>query len=246
LACRVLGTGLPVTLVAHAWGSCSRDMLPMSAALLGTRVLIDFRGHGESSRDSDVWTYAQQENDLAAVADAFDATRLLGQSMGAGAALRLVAGSPKFDRVAIVTPPPLDGPLSKGARMLLERVSQALAAQDRERLLPAIDACLGSQRAEDGADDRYARLYSESLLVRRPPLQLADDVIGLDATVLRKVRVATLVIGQEGDPIHDVSSAVTIASLVAGSRLVVFDETVGLWRRGPELRLAVAEFLNGN
>ncbi|MGB8650376.1 MAG: alpha/beta fold hydrolase, partial [Mycobacteriales bacterium] len=83
-----LGEGDPVTVFAHGLGGSISETRPLATRVDGTRVLLDFRGHGDSDLLVRGWDYDTLADDLLAVADAVGATRAVGLSLGAGALLR--------------------------------------------------------------------------------------------------------------------------------------------------------------
>ena len=50
LATEVMGEGEPITVLAHGLTGFRRDFAIFAPFLPGTKVLFDFRGHGESGR----------------------------------------------------------------------------------------------------------------------------------------------------------------------------------------------------
>jgi pimeloyl-ACP methyl ester carboxylesterase len=70
VAFTVVGEGSPVTVFAHGLGGSSAETRPLASRTGGTRVLLDFRGHGTSDPLVDGWDYDLLAEDLLAVADA--------------------------------------------------------------------------------------------------------------------------------------------------------------------------------
>jgi len=65
----VLGGGEPVTVFAHGLGGSSAEVRPLAARAPGTRVLLSFRGHGDSDALPGGWDYDLLAADVLAVAD---------------------------------------------------------------------------------------------------------------------------------------------------------------------------------
>ena len=94
VAYTVLGQGGPVTVFAHGLGGSSAETRPLASRVPGTRVLLSFRGHGDSGPLPGGWDYDVLADDLRAVADETGATCAVGLSLGAGALLRLLVATP--------------------------------------------------------------------------------------------------------------------------------------------------------
>jgi len=60
----VLGTGGPVTVFAHGLGGSVAETRPLATRVTGTRVLLDFRGHGGSDPLDRGWDYDLLADDL--------------------------------------------------------------------------------------------------------------------------------------------------------------------------------------
>lgn len=78
--------------------------------LSGTKVLFDFRGHGDSERPGPgAYSMAHFAGDVEAVASTFGATCAAGVSLGSGAILRLLCSRPdRFERLVSLLPARLE------------------------------------------------------------------------------------------------------------------------------------------
>jgi 3-oxoadipate enol-lactonase len=218
----VVGTGAPVTVFAHGLGGSMAETRPLATDLAGTRVLMHFRGHGDSATLADGWDYDLLAADLRAVADEVGATRALGLSLGAGALLRLLTTTPdRFERLAFVLPAALDRSRSDGATARLDRLATAMRVGDVDRLtellLQEVPASLRDSRVARVLSTRRARAlaFSEPPLPRGP----VRPVESLD--VLRTMRAPSLVLAQEEDPLHTVAIARTLADSLPCAELHV-------------------------
>src|SRR5437773_4946562 len=102
----VVGEGEPVILLAHGLTGNRNELAIFAPFLPGTKVLMDFRGHGNSSRPPPgSYTFAHLAGDLEAVADEYGATVVAGGSMGAAATLRVLESNPdRFAKLIILLP----------------------------------------------------------------------------------------------------------------------------------------------
>ena len=123
----VLGQGSPVTVFAHGLGGSIAETRPLAARVSGTRVLLDFRGHGDSALLDDGWDYDGLADDLLSVADAVGASQAVGLSLGSGALLRALSRDPdRFRRLAFLLPAAIDGTRRDGATERLLRLGAAI------------------------------------------------------------------------------------------------------------------------
>lgn len=241
-----LGTGLPVSVFAHGLGGSSSETRPLATRAPGTRVLLSFRGHGDSGPLPSGWDYDLLADDLRAVADETGATCAVGLSLGAGALLRVLSTDPgRFDRVAFVLPAAIDATRADGATLRLEALGDAIDAGD-------VDAVMEILMTEVPPAVRSRR--GVALLVRRRAVQLAgrpaprplrDDRPLVDRAVLDDVAAPALVVGQAGDPLHRLDVAVELAGALPDARLVSLPEGGCFWTAAREAQDAVADHLAG-
>lgn len=226
----VLGSGDPVTLLAHGLGGSTAETRPLATDLAGTRVLLHFRGHGDSAPLDDGWDYDVYADDLRSVADAVGATRALGLSLGAGALLRLLTATPdRFDRLAFVLPAALDRSRVDGATARLDRLAAAMRVGDvarlTELLLQEVPAPLRGSRSARVLSERRAR----ALAFTEPPCPRTAVRPIEDLAVLERIRTPSLVLGQEGDELHTVAIARTLASGLPDASLHVLPAGGVFW-----------------
>jgi pimeloyl-ACP methyl ester carboxylesterase len=247
LAVQVLGDGEPVTVYAHPWGANADLMRPLAAGVPGSRVLIDFGGHGRSPAEDEPWRYHRRADDLHAVLDHVGARRVVAQSMGAGAALRLMRLAPGLlEQAVLLLPPaphrPADGP----TRQLLAALHAQITGGDVKRLAAALRACLDDELVHPRETADYLRLYAARLLRSRTPRHAAGDFpwAGLEPGPL-PLPPRLLVLGQEGDRIHAVEDARDVARMAPGAALHVYPAQDPLWRQPADVRTRVRTFLAG-
>src|SRR5207302_2404407 len=106
LSAHVLGQGEPVTVMGHGLTSTYRDFEIFAPFVPGTKVLFDFRGHGDSEcPPPGSYTTEHFAQDVEAVAKEYDATCAAGVSLGTGAILRLLTTQPdRFERIVLLLP----------------------------------------------------------------------------------------------------------------------------------------------
>lgn len=246
------GRGAPVTVFAHGLAGSITETRPLASGVPGTRVLFHFRGHGRSvvRRPPGEWGYAALAGDLRAVADATDATRALGVSMGGGALLRLLADTPdRFARLVLFLPSLLDGPWNETAAAHYAALAERVEAGDRD----GVEALLRAELPPEVRDlpdvrrwavGRAAALLggrTDRLLRALPP---AEPPLPSRA-LLRRVTAPVLVLAQERDPLHPVAVARELAAALPRARLEVFDRGAALWTGRARLRGLLTSFLAG-
>lgn len=197
---RTTGTGPPVTVYAHGLGETMSEARVWGGGAPGTRVFLQFRGHGSTPAPPGPWSYDDLAAELRQVADRAGATRAVGVSLGSAVLMRLLATTPdRFEKVVLLLP----------------------ASFDRPR-----------ERAHSGDDPQPE--YSE--LLARPPIP--------DPGVLRNVGCAVLVIGQEGDEVHEAATAKRVAAAFPQARLEILPPGGILEAHRRWLRKTVSSFLS--
>jgi 3-oxoadipate enol-lactonase len=240
----VLGTGGPVTVFAHGLGGSAAETRPLAARVAGTRILLEFRGHGRSAALDGGWTYAQLADDLLAVADAAGATRAVGLSLGAGALLRLVAAHPaRFDRLALVLPAALDATRVDGATVRLQELGAAIDRGD----VAAVTDLLLAEVPPTVRDRRGTRLLlarrAAQLLERPSPQPRHDDRPLHDRADLSLVLAPALVVAQAADPLHRIEVARDIAAALPCATLLELPAGGAFWTAARQLQTALADHL---
>lgn len=132
LAVEVVGEGEPVTVFGHGLTGSRHELAFFAPFLPGTKVLFDFRGHGESERPGPGhYTMDHFAADIAAVASAYGATCAAGASLGSGAILRLLCSRPdRFEKLVLLLPARLEASMEAHARLL--RLADVLEAHPLE------------------------------------------------------------------------------------------------------------------
>jgi pimeloyl-ACP methyl ester carboxylesterase len=246
------GSGSPVTVFAHGLGESLTAARPLGTGIPGTRVFFDFRGHGRSTvdpeaiGDDDEWGYAALAGDLRAVADTYSATRVVATSMGAAALLHLLTETPdRFERLVFFLPAALDTVRPEG-RGRLEHLARLVDDGEPEPLAEAMLGYLPAAVRASRVAAVHARGSAAELVgsdVSRVMRAIAGTVplSGLD--LLRAVQVPALVIGQEGDDVHQLVVARRLAAALPTARLEVFGPGGALWQERRRLRTVLTDFL---
>jgi len=244
IAYRVLGEGGPITVFAHGLGGSTAETRPLAQRVPGTRVLLDFRGHGDSDRLENGWDYELLAGDLLAVADATGATQAVGLSLGAGALLRLLDRDPdRFSKVAFVLPAAIDSTRKDGATLRLQRLGDAISRCDARGAADLLlDELPMEVRHRRGIDALVLRRATQ-LVTRPAPAPRYDDRPLLDRSALTHIRCPALVIGQRHDPLHPAGLAAELALALPQAELVTLDEGGVFWTQLPEAQQALARHL---
>ena len=240
----VVGSGGPVTLFAHGLGGSYAETRPLAMRVTGTRVLLTFRGHGDSAALPGGWDYDLLASDLLAVADHLGATACVGLSLGAGTLLRVLRETPtRFDRLGFVLPAALDATRSDGATAQLTALGAAINRGD-------VGAVTGFLLADLPADVRARRGVAllmkrrAEALVRRPaPVPRSADRPLAHRSQLRSVTAPALVIGQQDDPLHPLDLAGELADALPDARLLALPAAGVFWTAGRLAQNALAEHL---
>ena len=240
----VAGAGLPVTVFAHGLGGSSSEVRPLATRAHGTRVLLSFRGHGDSDTLPRGWDYDLLAQDVLAVADHVGATRAVGLSLGSGALLRLLSTRPdRFDRLGFVLPAAIDATRCDGATVRLEHLGAAIDRGDEQAVTALLLAELPeASRARRGAALLLARRAEQ--LVRRPaPTAQREDRPLLDRSVLAQITARALVVGQAADPLHPLDLAAELAQALPNAQLLSLPEGGVFWTAARQTQQAIADHL---
>lgn len=230
VAFTTLGEGLPVTVFAHGLGGSAAETRPLASGVPGTRVLLSFRGHGDSGPLPGGWDYDVLADDLRAVADVVGATRAVGLSLGAGALLRLLSGEPdRFARLAFVLPAAIDATRADGATLRLEALGDAIDAGDTDAVTAILLAEVPEPVRERRGVHTLVRRRAGQLSSRPAPRPLRDDRPLTDRGVLADIDVPALVVGQAADPLHRLDVARELAAALPQGRLEELGEGGVFW-----------------
>lgn len=252
LAVEVLGEGDPVTVMAHGLTQSRFELRLFAPFMPGTKVLFDFRGHGESERPGP-GSYGMEDfaADLETVSDAFGAMTLIGASLGAGAALRLLHRQPdRFEKLVILLPARLESPEGDGVRERLLRIAEHLERHPLEEAAERILAAEDAERAFDGSSGAREVRRQALLRMNRDGMphairQALDDPPLTDLAPLRLVQAPALVIGQEGDPVHAARAARELAEALPNAELMMFPDPFAMMQDIPRLVSRIAAFIAG-
>jgi 3-oxoadipate enol-lactonase len=249
LAVEVVGEGEPVTVVGHGLTQSRRDLALLAPFLPGTKVLFDFRGHGESERPGPGhYSMDHFAADVDNVAAAFGATCAAGTSLGAGASLRLLCHRPdRFDKLVVILP----ARLKPEARTGLLRLADLLEAHPVEQVAEIVIAEEEAAGRFDGFPAAKEVRRQSILAMNRDGIPLAirgciDDPPIRDPEPITRVTATALVIAQEGDPVHDAEVARVLTGMLPRAELVLFPDRFSLIREIPAVVAKVSAFLAGD
>jgi pimeloyl-ACP methyl ester carboxylesterase len=246
LEVRTVGEGSPTTVFAHGLAGDSHELGGLAAAVPGQRVLFSWRGHGESTSFDRPWDYQMLADDLASVCRTYAARRVVGASMGAGAALRAaIDGLVSFERMVLLTPSVIDSAhddheledLLRLADLVASGDVDAVAAELLKRLPEPVRARAGAPRM---AQAQATRLAS------RPPARGERGAVPVeDLGLLARVNCPVLVLAQANDPLHPVSIAEALAQALPNASLATLKEGGIHFTQRAQARTLVADFLAG-
>lgn len=251
-ACETRGVGSDLILL-HGLGGDRSQALDLVGDVDWRRLAIDLRAHGQTEPigAADAFTFSGFAEDVLAILDdhGMEQVVVVGISMGAGVAARLALDHPSRVRALVaIRPAWLDQPFAENLEAfpeiagLLRRLGPAagLAAFRDSAVYSRIDAT--SKVAAESLCGQFAKPKAVERAVRLE--RMPGSVPFLDRAGLGKVRVRSLVIGCERDPLHPMSIAETWARTLGDSRLaIVASKTVSETRHSSEIRSELAGFL---
>ena len=245
----VVGQGDPVTVVGHGLTQTRRDLALLAPSLPGTKVLFDFRGHGDSERPGpDRYSMDHFAADVDNVAAAFGATCAAGTSLGAGASLRLLCHRPdRFDKLVVILP----ARLKPEARTGLLRLADLLEAHPVDEVAELVIAEEEAAGRFDGFPAAKEVRRQSILSMNRDGVPRAirgciDDPPIRDPEPISRVTATALVIAQEGDPVHDAEVARELTAMLPRAELVLFPDRFSLIREIPAVVAKVSAFLTAD
>jgi pimeloyl-ACP methyl ester carboxylesterase len=240
----VLGDGGPVTVFAHGLGGSVAETRPLATRVAGTRVLLDFRGHGDSAEQPEGWDYDTLADDLLSVADAVGASQAVGLSLGAGALLRALTRDPsRFRKLTFVLPAAIDDTRRDGATERLHRLGAAITAVDARAVADVLLEELPLEvRSRRGVDALVLR-RAQQLVTKPAPAPRLEDRPLHDRTLLAALDVPTLVVTQEKDALHPADLGRDLAAAI-GADLLELPEGGVFWTDAKRLQSALADHLS--
>lgn len=244
VAWTAVGSGGPVTVFAHGLGGSSSETRPLATRVPGTRVLMDFRGHGGSGPLPDGSDYDLLAGDLLAVADATGASRAVGLSLGAGALLRLLSDDPgRFARVAFVLPAAIDATRVDGATERLAALGSAVDRGDVDAVLEILMSEVPAEVRSRRGVHTLVRRRAEQLSARPAPRLRPGARPVPDRAVLRTVDVPALVVGQADDALHSIDVAHELGTLLPAARVMALPSGGVFWTATRSVQDALAAHL---
>jgi pimeloyl-ACP methyl ester carboxylesterase len=214
----------------------------------GTKVRFCFRGHGHSeTAEVGRYGFADYAGDLRAVADAFEATRAVGTSLGAGALTRIVAETPgRFERLVFLLPAALDRPLE--GHPMSQHTADLLETLPKDEAIRRALEDSGREAAYErapGLRDLDMLLWQDldPVGVARAIRGIVGEVAVSDRAMLRAVEAPVLVIAREGDALHPAWVARAMVETMPNAELVMLASEEDLFASIPVLVERVARFL---
>jgi pimeloyl-ACP methyl ester carboxylesterase len=216
-------------------------------------VSFDMRAHGETRPLGDLakLTIASLADDLVALLDHLKVSRAVvgGISLGAAVAVNTALRYPERVLGLVLSRPAwIDRPLPQnvrlyttiarlirefGARQGLEAFRETALFQTMERESPDCAKSLVGQFEHPRAEECVARL--ERIIVETPCP---------DRALYRTIRVPTLILGNQQDPIHPWDLAETLSGLIPQAELrEITPKSVSLDRHAADVQKAIDDFL---
>jgi pimeloyl-ACP methyl ester carboxylesterase len=247
------GTGLPF-IFQHGLGGDVSQPFGVYKAPAGVRMIgMDFRGHGETRPlgDSAKLKIACLADDLVALLDHLEIERAVvgGISLGSAASVNTALRYPeRVIGLVLSRPAWIDRPLPENVRLYstiaellqnvgakegLERFQRTAEFQEMERKSPDCAKSLVGQFEQPRAEECAARLAN-----------LIVDTPCPDGALYQTIKVPTLILGNQQDPIHPWELAETLASLIPGADLCeITPKSVSLEQHAADVQKAVDGFL---
>jgi len=247
------GTGLPL-IFQHGLGADIQQPLSFSTTLNGWRMVsMDCRGHGctEAGIDTERLSFSQFAEDLAKLLDHLAIERAVfgGISMGAGVALALAIAHP--ERVAgliLIRPAWLDSPFPNNLRWFphAARLLEAYPRNEAEDIFRQ-SSDYAELQAESAASARSLMGQFQRPRARERAVVLAvmpGSVPVSNLGLCRRVKVPTLVVVNERDPLHPAVMGEKLAATIPDATLrQITSKTESEILHRAELDHALSEFL---
>lgn len=206
-------------------------------------LLYDARGHGQSEGPDDaaLYTWETLGRDMAALIEHAGEPRAIagGGSMGAATALWLALEQPERVRaLVLVMPPPLGGPelrgpAEQGAIQVLELLAAAVENFGVEKTVELARQFPGFAPTPEAAEERARWLLQQNPRALRYAIRGLVQAPYHDPDDYRRIRVPTLVLAHEGDPLHPARAARLIGTNVSGAHVHIAPDP-DYWRTHPE------------
>ena len=224
---REVGTGRPIVLV-HGWALSARAFGPLIASLArhGRVLALDLRGHGDAPPAPPRHGIAGHARDLAGLfaARGLEHALLVGWSMGAQVALEaLPLLGPRVAALALLSVTPCFAQRDGWPHGLPATNVRALAARVRHRpelaLRRFFDGMFAPDELTEPERDALAAAVLSAPFSKEAALDGLEDLLVADQRPrLASVRVPTLLVHGERDPICLPGASAFVAEAIAGAR----------------------------
>lgn len=231
----VVGEGAPVTWFLGGLAQTVPDLRVFGSGVSGTRVFQPISG----CRAVDVLSQLSARRAVAVPDQA------VGISFGGAALLTLAAADPGSLRRIVVALPSVDtGPRSVASRQVVDDLAAALESRDQNNITRALVALQPRAVRDKLPVKMWTRRQADAVsgLGLAPLLADLDAVAPPTEAALRALAVPVLVLAQRDDPVHPVTVAERLATLLPDAQLVVSDEP-WVWSARDRLREVVTSFL---
>lgn len=222
------GTGTVPVLFQHGLCGSAQQTAEAFPDEAGLRLLtLECRGHGHSPIGTlEALSIAQFTDDAIALIEAEKLGPVVvgGISMGAAIALRIAVTRPELVRALVLVRPAWVTDAAPANMQPNAEVGELLATLSPERARACFEQSHTAQQLAISAPDNLATLRGffdrqpqacTSALLRR----ISADGPGVSQAALRAIGVPALVIGHEGDAIHPLAHARSLAQLLPQAQL---------------------------
>jgi pimeloyl-ACP methyl ester carboxylesterase len=251
------GAGVPFVF-QHGIGGDVRQPTSLFNPPEGVRLLsFDARAHGRTFPmcDPAALTFDTFGDDLVALLDHLQLRRAVvgGISMGAGIALNVAVRYPgRVAGLVLSRPAWLDRPLADEIVDLFDRVARLLrelGTDPRDGALRRLErdaafVAMAARSADTAASLRGQILEARAVDAVARLERLPRDRPVADPAVVRCIRVPTLVLAQQGDPLHPCAVAAELVRAIPGARLgQLTPKSADPARHAADVQRAVRRFL---
>jgi pimeloyl-ACP methyl ester carboxylesterase len=234
----VVGEGSPVTWFLGGTAQAVPDLRVYASGLTGTRAFQPLAG----------CSAADLLDELSLARVALSPEHAVGVSLGAAALLSLAGRDPGSLRRLVVALPSVDtGRRPAPSRRVVDDLCDALRSRDQNEITKALLSLQPRDVRHRPAVRMWARRQADAVATMDllPLLSDLDVVPPPTEAALARLTLPVLVLAQRGDPVHPVTVAERLASLLPAAELVVSDEP-WVWSARERLREVVTTFLAGS
>ena len=246
----VIGEGKPLVFLHGIGGNLEQVKNIYHKADDVQLIVMNLQGHANSSADVSDLSFARQAEDVIALADELqlDKFDIAGISMGAAIALKLAIGYPeRIDRMILVRNAWINEPMNAPILRLYDLVYEYIRKPDLAGFQATEEYQLIEKECRHTAEV-LSSLFSDPASLAYPEKfdQIPHDRPYEDDEQLRKLRLPTLILANQQDPVHLFGYGEKIHELIKDSILVeITSKDIDSARHVRQLNEAISAFLKG-